>query len=217
LSFLYRTAVVLKRKQPYLDWANGLGDDGPELDPELAEARMIYLAPESEDETASNVATILEEFWRQIFEEELASWMIDDATWPTPLTRELFDAWFDIEVIDSVCDLTPEEPLTQGDVEALELDEALHRCSWCDIAVEEGEGHFVGFTLADRSSFIHREGLVVPVRIDDERVVIGVMSRADSEWARNGEDFLFRACTSRCEKALRSAIPKALRKMRRST
>jgi len=43
--------------------------------------------------------------------------------------------------------------------------------------------------------------------------VIGLMSPDDSEEAKAGEDVLFHACTSRCEKAIRKAVPKALRKM----
>jgi hypothetical protein len=52
--------------------------------------------------------------------------------------------------------------------------------------------------------------------VDDERLVMGVMSRADSDAARAGEDLVFRACTSRCEKGIRKAVPKALRKVVRS-
>jgi hypothetical protein len=143
MSFLYRAAIVIRRKQPYLDWANSFDDGGPDLTPELAGHRMIYLVPESDDEP--DVATLREEFWAPIFEEELSAWIVDDKAWPTPLTRELFDAWFDVEVVDSVFDLAPEEPLTQTDVEALNLDDAVRHCAWCDIAVAEGAGRFVGF------------------------------------------------------------------------
>ena len=58
--------------------------------------RTIYLVPESTNEPDRE--RLLEEFWRQIFEEELALWMEDDSTWPAPLTRDLFDAWFEAEV-----------------------------------------------------------------------------------------------------------------------
>ena len=36
MSFLYRSAITITRKQPYIDWANGLEDGGPELTAELA-------------------------------------------------------------------------------------------------------------------------------------------------------------------------------------
>ena len=211
MSFLYRAAITITRKQPYIDWANSLDDDGPELTAELADdRRTIYLVPESA--VRPDLKSLLDEFWEQIFEEELAAWMLHDEDWPKPLTREMFDAWFDSELTDSVFDLTPEEPLTQADVEAADLDYAVHRCAWCDIEIDEGAGRFVGFALADRGRLAHREGLVLPLAVDEERVVIGIMSQADSNAARAGEDVVFRACTSRCEKAIRKAVPKALRR-----
>jgi hypothetical protein len=51
--------------------------------------------------------------------------------------------------------------------------------------------------------------------LPDERIAVGVMTRAESEEAGEGEDLLFRACSSACERALRSAVPKALRGMLR--
>ena len=71
---------------------------------------------------------------------------------------------------------------------------AIQRCAWCDIEVDEGAGRFVSFGLADRGRTVHREGLVLPLAIDEEPV-IGILSRADSDKARAGEDRLFRACT----------------------
>ena len=213
MSFLYRFAITITRKQPYIDWANGFDDDGPELTADLADdQRTIYLVPEAAHRV--KVATLLDDCWPHIFEEELASWMESEDDWPASRTREMFDAWFDAELTESVFDLTPDEPLTNAEVEAAELHAAVHQCAWCDIDVEEDAGRFVSFQLPDRERFSHREGLVLPLIIDDERVVMGIVSPADSDAARSGEDLVFRACTSRCEKGLRKAVPKALRKIR---
>ena len=211
MSFLYRVAIAITRKEPYVDWANSFDDGGPKLTPELADSRTIYLAPEIVEEP--DLDTVLKEFWQQIFEEELSGWMTQEGDWPAPLTRELFDAWFNAELTDSVFDLTPEEPLTQADVDLEEIADAASRCAWCDLELDEDAGRAVVFTLPDRDRFAHRAGLTLPLEIDDERVVIGLMSPDDSEEAKAGEDVLFQACTSRCEKAIRKAVPKALRKM----
>jgi len=212
MSFLYRAAITVTRKQPYLDWANSFDDDGPELTAELADdRRTVYLVQESV-EPQPNLEALLDEFWERIFEEELSAWMLQDGDWPSPRTREMFNEWFASELTGSVYDLIPDEPLTHAEVEEADLDYAVHRCAWCDIEVGEGEARLVGFKLADRNRLAHREGLVVPLAIDEERVVIGVMSRTDSEAALAGEDVVFCACTSRCEKALRRAVPKALRR-----
>jgi len=210
VSFLYRTAITITRKQPYVDWANSFDDGGPELTEELArDRRTVYLATETD---RPELPPLLDEFWEDIFEEELASWMDHEDDWPAPRTREMFDAWFDAELTDSVFDLVPEQPLTQTDVELADLDYAVHHCAWCDVELEPDAGRFVGFALEDRERVSHREGLVLSLSIDEERVTYGVLSQADSDEARAGEDLVFRVCTSRCEKGLRKAVPKALRK-----
>jgi hypothetical protein len=80
MSFLYRSAITITRKQPYIDWANSFADGGPELTQELADdRRTIYLVPESDNEP--DLATLLDQFWEQIFEEELAAWMVHDKDW----------------------------------------------------------------------------------------------------------------------------------------
>ena len=64
-----------------------------------------------------NLESLLAEFWEQIFETELGLWMEEEQTWPQARSRHMFDAWFESEVTSSVCDLTPEEPLTHDEVE----------------------------------------------------------------------------------------------------
>jgi hypothetical protein len=213
MTFLYRFAVTVTRKRPYIDWANSFDDGGAKLTDDLADdRRTVYLVPETTDRP--NLAEIIDEFWEAIFEEELAMWMEDEDDWPDPRTRELFDAWFGVVATDSVFDLTPEEPLTQRDVDLVDLQDVVGRCAWCEIEVEAEAGRYVGFKLSDRSRFQHRAGLVLHLLVDDRQVVSGIVAMPDSDQARAGEDLIFRACTSRCEKALRSAVPKALRKMR---
>jgi hypothetical protein len=215
MSFLYRHAITITRKQPYVDWANSLDDGGPELTVELATDRAtIYLVPEIEE--SPNLDELLDEFWDEIFDEELAAWTPAEERWPTPRTRQVFGAWFEARLTESVLDLTPDEPLTQAEVEAIDLDHAVRHCAWCDIEVEDGEGRQAGFKLADRERWKHREGLTVPLDLGGEQMAIGVMSMADSDAARSGDDLVFRACTSRCEKALRKTVPKALRNIRRA-
>ena len=210
MSTIYRAAITITRKQPYIDWANSFDDGGPQLTEDLArDRRAVYLVTESD---RPELSPLVDEFWEDIFEEELAAWMENENDWPAPRTREMFDAWFDAELTDSVFDLVPEQPLTQTDVELGDLDYAIHHCAWCDLDLEPEAGRFVGFALEGRERVSHREGLVLSLPIDEERVVHGVLSQADSDEARAGEDLVFRVCTSRCEKGLRKAVPKALRK-----
>ena len=210
MAVLYRSAVTITRKQPYIDWANSCDDDGPELTSELAGARRtIYLVGESDNRL--DLRTLLDDYWEEIFDEELATWMEGEDGWPAPRTREMFDAWFDAEITDTVFDLVPEEPMTETDVELADISDALHFCAWCDLEIEEGQGRFVGFRLSDRDRFADRAGLAVSLRIDRDRSVLGMVA-PDNSTEADGEDLGFRACSSRCEKALRKAVPKALRK-----
>lgn len=213
MSFLFRTAITITRKRPYIDWANGFDDGGPELTEDLAEdRRTVYLVEEGDHRP--DLSDLLDDHWQSIFEEELAMWMEAEDDWPAPRTREMFDAWFDAEVTDTVIDLVPEQPLTETDAEVADLTYALAYCAWCELEIEEGQGRFAGFKVADRDRFAHRVGLTVPIPIDDDQVLIGVVPMADSEEARAGYDLLFRVCTSRCEKAVHKAVPKALRRLR---
>jgi ribosomal protein L24E len=210
MSYLYRHALFVSRKQPYLDWANGLNDGGPGLSEDVSlQQRTVYLVPELDREP--DLGTLLDEFWEDIFHEELATWSLKEESWPRLRTREIFDQWFDIELNASVYDLTPEEPLTQIQVDLADLSEASGRCAECGLDVEEGEGRFVGFKLADRSRFESFQGRVLPLPVNDNESVLAIVTLAESDEARSGDDLLVRVCSSRCEKVIRKLVPPALR------
>jgi hypothetical protein len=211
MSFLYRSAITITRQQPYLDWANAGEAGGPELTNELASSRRtVYLVEES-DTGDADLDSLLEDNWERIFETELELWTDDQDAWPSPRTRELFNAWFTAEATDSVVDLLPEEPLTVAEVEATELQDALGSCAWCGLEIEEGAGRFAGFNVADPARLESRRGLTWPIMVGDDEALMGVVPPADSEEARE-HDLLFRVCGSRCEKAVRSVVSKALRR-----
>jgi hypothetical protein len=213
MSFLYRFALTVTRRQPYLDWANSFDDGGPTLSEELArDRRTIYLVPESSSEP--DLARLLDEFWQDIFDAELAIWMDDEATWPAERTREMFDAWFDVEPTSAVYDLTPEEPLTQSEIDAEEFVHAMGHCAWCELEVDEHAARFAAFKLPDRSRFAGREGCTLSFGVDEQQTVTGIMTPHNSEEALAGEDIVFMVCSSRCEKAVRKAVPRAMRHVR---
>jgi ribosomal protein L24E len=212
MAILYRAAITVTRRQPYFDWANSFDDDGPKLTEELRDRRTVYLVAEPEDDEL-DATEILDDYWEQILEEELGAWMESEDDWPAPRTREMFDECFGAEVSDTVIDLDPDDVLTETDAEFADLATAFHTCGWCGVNLEKTEGHYTGFPLADRESFASREGLVFPVAVDEERVVMGMVTPRNSDEARAGDDLIFRVCSSRCEKAIRRKVPKALRRM----
>ncbi len=211
MSFLYRHALFVSRKRPYLDWANQPDDGEIKLTDELSrQKRTVYLVPETMEEP--DLEALLDEFWEEIFAAELGAWVIDEARWPQPRTRQIFEEWFDVELNDAVYDLTPEEPLTQTQVDLQDLAEASAQCAACGLEVEDTEGRWVGFKVADRARLDVFKGRVLPLPMsDEEEVALCIVTPDNSEEARAGEDVLVRVCSSRCEKAARKMVPKALR------
>jgi hypothetical protein len=211
MTFLYRHALFVSRRQPYLDWANGFADGDAALDAELSrKERTVYLMPETDGEP--ELEELIEEAWEAIFEAELAAWHIAAERWPQERTRELFDAWFEVELCTSVYDLAPDEALTQEQVDALEFADALDSCAGCGIDVDDGQGRFVGFKVADRSRIAPWQGRVLHLPVDEEQMVPCIVTADDSDEARAGDDLLVRVCSSGCEKGLRKVVPKALRR-----
>ena len=66
--------------------------------------------------------------------------------------------------------------------------------------------------MKHRDQFAHREGRTITLPVGDDRIVTGIVAPRDSEPAKAGEDLLFRACSRDCDRALRSAVPRAMRK-----
>jgi hypothetical protein len=212
MSYLHRAALTITRKQPYVDWANRTGDGTDEqvVYPQ-DDRRTVYLVPNFDGDTTPG--EVLAEFWEDIFEEELAAWVEDEESWPEVRTRAVFDAWFDADLTDAVIDLTPDEPLTSADLELTDVSYALLHCAWCDLELEPQEGRSVGFKVPNREHFALREGLTLPLPINEERVVVGILTAADSPAAEAGDDYVFRACTSHCDKMLRKHVPRALQRL----
>ena len=93
------------------------------------------------------------------------------------------------------------------------MHDALHHCAWCDLELEPHEGRRVAFKVTDRERFASREGLALSLLVDDDHVMAGIVTTQDSDAAAAGEDVIFRACTSRCEKLIRKEAPRALRRL----
>ena len=72
-STLNRSAIVVKPKQPFLDWLHWADATGSDLTlRELVLEPTIYLIPECD--TPEEVAEVLHELCEEIFVEQLAGW-----------------------------------------------------------------------------------------------------------------------------------------------
>jgi hypothetical protein len=98
---LNRGALIVRPKQPYLDWAASLDDSG--LVPNPADEQTVYLVPGfADDEEAER---ILRKIYAEVFERELFGWHTDETAWPKNRTFAMFKKWFQFELHSIVEDL----------------------------------------------------------------------------------------------------------------
>lgn len=108
---LNRGVVIVRPKQPYLDWATGLDDSG--IVPNPSGEQTVYLIPSFEDE--EEAWEILETAHSAIFENELYGWHTDEAAWPRGRDFAMFKEWFTIELHSVVTDLCDYEVFDEDD------------------------------------------------------------------------------------------------------
>jgi hypothetical protein len=108
---LNRGVVIVRPKQPYLDWAAGLDDTATMPDPNAEQT--VYLIPSYDDE--AEAWEILATLHPVIFENELSAWHTDEVAWPNGRDFAMFKKWFQVELHSIVEDL--------GDSELFDEDE----------------------------------------------------------------------------------------------
>jgi hypothetical protein len=109
MDTLNRSAVVVKPKQPFLDWLHAVDPTSLDLTLlDLVQEPTIYLIPECDPN--EDVAEVLRELSEEIFEEQLAGWYADNSTWPPDRSFKVFCRWFDYQHHSILVDLS-DEPL----------------------------------------------------------------------------------------------------------
>ena len=101
--WINRAALVVRPRQPYLDWAASLDEEAPAQIPAISKRMSVYLVgedPNEEEETAP-----LEDYYEAIFETELAAWSEDEKQWPQQRSLAMFHEWFDVVGESVVTDL----------------------------------------------------------------------------------------------------------------
>lgn len=118
-----RSIVVIKPKQPFLDWINNNLAISNESLLDLSNIRIdcnSYLIPEV-NEIEDGVAYV-DEIYEALFQLELASWSEDQSLWPQELTLKMFWEWFDIEISPTLIDLTEDDNSADNEGEELASD-----------------------------------------------------------------------------------------------
>lgn len=102
-----RAVLLVKLKQPYLDWTRSLPDAGDFTLERMNRENHAYLI--FEHETPQAFEQIVRDLYEEIFEIELGSWCTDTTLWPVKRDYRTFRKWFDLEVHSMVFDPYDEE------------------------------------------------------------------------------------------------------------
>jgi hypothetical protein len=115
MSEINRSLILVKPKQPFLDWLHSIDPDDDTTIEDLNDDATAYLVPEFEtDDEQEDVFNWCAEF---VFGYELWSWCTDEALWPKDRDAATFTQWFDVEFHSIVMDVVHDIPLTHVDDE----------------------------------------------------------------------------------------------------
>jgi hypothetical protein len=105
MRLVKRAAITVTPKQPCIDWANSLDEDGVKIDEDFQPERNIYLIGDVSDVVPFDRDVIVRPYFKAIFDEELNGWHRRESDWPSPRPYETFLAWFEVEVHSMALDL----------------------------------------------------------------------------------------------------------------
>ena len=104
MESINRSAVVIKPKQPFIDWLNSIPDENIDFTLEqISEDNITFLIPEHDNPEDSK--NYIRKRFDQIFEWELWGWITTEELWPKKRTWKMFQKWFDVEINSEVFDL----------------------------------------------------------------------------------------------------------------
>ena len=104
MESINRTAVVIRAKQPFVDWLNSVPGESSDNTLETTSTDNItFLIPEFFGHKES--LAYVKKIYSETFEFELFGWYTDEELWPKNRTWKMFQEWFDIEINSEVFDL----------------------------------------------------------------------------------------------------------------
>lgn len=103
-----RNAILVRPRQPYIDWANKVYNDGHAFTGR--DECNIYLVRERGSN--EEVERWVRKHFDELFVNELNDWCTDEERWPPGRTYKMFADWFTVEVHSMVLDVE-EGPITK--------------------------------------------------------------------------------------------------------
>jgi hypothetical protein len=109
MSEINRSLIVVKPKQPFLDWIRSVDPDQTLDLKDISDDPTAYLIPEcGTDEEREQIIDWCADF---LFEQELWSWYTDEDLWPVRRDAQTFREWFEVEFHSLVFDVVGDIPL----------------------------------------------------------------------------------------------------------
>ena len=113
MALLNRSALVVKPKQPFLEWLHAADPTSHRLTlGDVAREPIIYLIPECD--TPADVDDVLSELCEE-FAEQLGGWYTDRKTWPRDRSFNTFCRWFEYQHHSMLIDLGDEPMIAESD------------------------------------------------------------------------------------------------------
>ena len=100
-------AVVIRPKQPCLDWVNTIPRSESYTMEDISEENTVYLIPNYDKKGDED--EFIKQHYSKIFDFELQGWKGRGTVFPENRTYEMFLEWFHIEVNSEIFDLVSQE------------------------------------------------------------------------------------------------------------
>ena len=107
-----RSVIIVRPKAPFIDWVRSDDDESKHITADdIAEEPNVYLVDDYDME--GEKVRIIEKNYKEIFEEELNSWITDESAWPKKRDLKTFKEWFHVDFHSIVFDLSDEDYLIE--------------------------------------------------------------------------------------------------------
>jgi hypothetical protein len=120
---LNRDLIIVRLKQPFVDWVNEADPYPDSSHMTLEEVNEDLPAFLIHDSACEDIEDWLKQYYRQLFEVILEHWYVDDTLWPQAIKLDLFKAWCEVEVHGMIFDLV-DDPLADDEFDL--TDRLLH-------------------------------------------------------------------------------------------
>lgn len=100
-NFVNRNAVILKIKEPFINWISKIA---PEVEEDEIRTPDIFLI----NETIEDIEPWVRKKFEKFFSHQLEIWTSDKRQWPSKRTYKMFKEWFNFEVSEMVYDFEKE-------------------------------------------------------------------------------------------------------------